>query len=672
MLRSYLTVGLATCLALAASGAAQECSPPSSTFDLIQTRIFDHGCTQSYCHGENQVAGLDLRASHSYDSLLPENPTGPRTGEYFNFVEPGRPGDSSLWLTLAKKTLQLADVPGAAMPIGGAPLTHDELDGIRLWIMAGAPRNGIVDGVSTLIPPCPPAASDEVDGLPPPCAAGERNLLLPDLVAEPPRDVRVLYQRGHRIVSFTTAVGNKGQGPLVVQAASHPTGPGQSVDALQIIERPDGSKCTRPAGAIIYEFEGKKWAYTDLFRFELRKDDPFTGEAVVRRNKDYYCLLDTDPIRGWENYRHQFEAHCEDDVGRMGISVGYQDLYHRVHPGQWIDLDADPTTTVRPGTYYLVNIADPTDTLAETDDGLAENTGYVQVNVNLADISGGDSSPPGAESPGVDEPPRTPSVPDQPGRLARPTRAARPARAPRPTRAPRPARPVIGQSPTPPATAVSQPPTPTPQPTVRQVRERPRRPPQPTRVPRPTRPPRPLRPGEQPATTVAPSAPQHQTPTAARSTGVPAAPSATSCNDACAYGVSQVRMTWYDQTGLDLSLYVSKRSCPALTPAAGERVSVQMANWRATAHEPTTHRYTADLLLSSAASAAGDGSELHLKPIGDGLRITYEAAQQAPARASDATNFPVAFDLCLIIGDQAVTVGLACQPKSTGMLCHQL
>ena len=613
MSRRGLLVGLVLGVVVAVPGIAQEgpCTAPPSTFELIQTRIFNRGCTQSYCHGDARVAGLDLRAGAAYDSLLPAQRSGPYTGEHYNFVEPGRPGESSLWLTLAKKTLELPDVLGAAMPIGGAPLSEDELEGIRLWIMAGAPRTGTVNGVASLIPACPSPTPTDAGQLPPPCRATDRNLLLPDLVTDPPQNVRVLYQGGRRVISFTTAVGNTGQGPLIVQPAARPTAAGQSLDAVQIIHRADGSKCTRPAGAVTYESDGKKWAYADLVLFELRKGHPFTGEVVARRNKDYYCLLDTDRIRGFTGYPRQYEAHCEDDIGRMGISVGYKDLYHRVHPGQWIDLDADPGTSIPTGAYYLVNVADPLNDLAETNGERAANSGYVRVNVNLPDIR-----------------PRTPA----PLPTATPTATAR--------------RPV---------------------PTAR-VRL-----PRPTRVPRPPRPPRPTRvprPGAPTATPAVPPPPP--TPTAPTAPTAPASGGDAACRNACAYQVSQVRLTWYDQTGLALSFNVSPRSCPVIAPAAGDPFTLHMGNWRATRGEPTAHRYDAALRLATPSAAAADGRTLSLVRSGTALRVLFKASAPAIARAADGSNFPVAFDLCVTIGGHAVSASLACQPKSTGLLCHQL
>jgi len=424
------------------AAAQSNCPPATSTYDLIQRGIFEvHGCTMSYCHGDNAQEGLDLRAPQSYANLVSpdENPSELEPGDYEE-VEPGHPEASFLWLKLAAKTLGTKGVPGAPMPIGRLPISENELEGVRLWILAGAPKDGFVNGVSALIQPC--AASQPTDAsIPPPCGNDTADLVLPDLTVDPPKDIRVLYKGQHRVIEFTTAVENVGNGPLIVQAASTPTGPAQSVNAVQIIQKADGTQCSRPAGQIMYEVDGYKWAYGNMADFELRKDNPQTGPVVARASKSAFCLLDSDLIDPNGYAPHQFDAHCEDTIGRMGISSGYKDLYSRVYPAQWLDLDADPSTPVRPGTYYLVNVVDPTKTFLEDNNGRADNSSYTRVVVKLP-------------APDVVEPTPTPTPTSakHPPRTPRPVRPRHPTRAPQPTRATHPVRtPNVPQHPQGPA-----------------------------------------------------------------------------------------------------------------------------------------------------------------------------------------------------------------------------
>src|SRR6185369_13890981 len=80
-------------------------------------------------------------------------------------------GRSLLWLNLAGGTLPGQwRAPLRAMPLGGLPsLTLDELDLVRMWIEAGASRDGIVPGSGDLFDAClPPPQPIKVKPLAPP------------------------------------------------------------------------------------------------------------------------------------------------------------------------------------------------------------------------------------------------------------------------------------------------------------------------------------------------------------------------------------------------------------------------------------------------------------------------------------------------------------------------
>ncbi|MBI3783995.1 MAG: hypothetical protein HY270_11400 [Deltaproteobacteria bacterium] len=464
-MKRVLPLGVIFILWASAAGSAQDCAAPTSTFDAVQRGVFDlHGCTRSYCHGSGKSDGIDLRAGVSYDVLLqphkaPDDPPD-EPGELL--VVPRDPTNSILFQALAAKTQGWQNPAVAPMPLDGLPLNPDELEGIRRWILAGAPQTGFVAGVSALLNPCPPASTDS--GPLPACDPSDASLLLPDLKAEPPTDVRLIYQAGHRILDFTTSVDNVGDGPLIIQAATPAANPGQILSAIQVILRNDGSKCAHPAGVIRFADDGQHWAYAQTVNYELRRDDPQTGDLVALSSKTAFCLLDTDPISQSDTRPHQFDAHCTDNIGRMGISVGYKDVYHRIHPSQWIDLDNDPEAAIDPGTYYLVNVANPNNTLWEKNNSREQNMSYRSISVNLSDLNPPSEQAvtptptpempqPTTTAPAIDTPSRHPSPPVRPRpqpRPTRPDRAPHPERSPRATATPRPDRTDGPQHPSPP------------------------------------------------------------------------------------------------------------------------------------------------------------------------------------------------------------------------------
>src|SRR5438128_2713801 len=98
--------------------------------------------------------GLDLLPDVAYQNLVDVfSPAG-----QMNRVTPGDEKQSFLWRKLAKATLALADVPGAAMPNGLAPIPEAQLEALKIWIRAGAPATGVVGGTESLLSSCLPAA----------------------------------------------------------------------------------------------------------------------------------------------------------------------------------------------------------------------------------------------------------------------------------------------------------------------------------------------------------------------------------------------------------------------------------------------------------------------------------------------------------------------------------
>ncbi len=149
--------------------AQQSCDRQfDSTYELIQEAIFDNkGCTAASCHGAAVQGGLDLREGRSYEALV-DAPA--QTVDGFSLVVPGQKEQSLLWYNLAAATLpDQWEAPLRAMPIGVAPLSVDELEAMREWIEAGAPREGVLPITGDLLDAClPPAKPIEIDPLEPP------------------------------------------------------------------------------------------------------------------------------------------------------------------------------------------------------------------------------------------------------------------------------------------------------------------------------------------------------------------------------------------------------------------------------------------------------------------------------------------------------------------------
>ena len=122
----------------------------SVSFDQIQTQIFDAGnattgrCTQDFCHsGQFPQGDLSLEADKSYDQLVDVQPvrSSARSRGLLR-IAPGDLQKSFLWLKVLEfsqpGSLQFGD--GSPMPQVGNPLPQEQLNLLRDWIQAGAPR----------------------------------------------------------------------------------------------------------------------------------------------------------------------------------------------------------------------------------------------------------------------------------------------------------------------------------------------------------------------------------------------------------------------------------------------------------------------------------------------------------------------------------------------------
>jgi hypothetical protein len=237
------------------------------------------------------------------------------------------------------------------------------------------------------------------------CNPNDPNLLPPNLVAQPPSKVRALQRSGDRKIIFTTTVGNVGKGPLILTGQTVQTPSGPVTQATQQVWRKDGTTCDHVAGYFEFHPSHNHWHVNDFASYELRKDDPFTGQLVAKSDKVSFCLIDVTELRGYTG-PHQVFADCTNQEGTQGISVGFADVYDNFLPDQWIDLDSDPQHPVPAGQYFLVNVADPDSLILEVDNNPRDRSGVVSVSVPALIGTGGGGGTPSPHPPHPQRPPR--------------------------------------------------------------------------------------------------------------------------------------------------------------------------------------------------------------------------------------------------------------------------
>ena len=100
--------------------------------------IFTATCAFSGCHaGSNPEEGQNLSAGQTFANVV-NVPSRQLPG--MNRVTPGRPDSSYLVLKLTGMHLD-AGGSGGQMPLGGTPLSMDQLGAIGRWILNGALNN---------------------------------------------------------------------------------------------------------------------------------------------------------------------------------------------------------------------------------------------------------------------------------------------------------------------------------------------------------------------------------------------------------------------------------------------------------------------------------------------------------------------------------------------------
>ena len=141
---------LAACTGGGEPGTAPE--TPRTSFARIQSHIFAQSCVSCHTAGTTHAtsSGLVLDAKVAYENLVGAQPVNAnaRTQQMLR-VAPGDPERSLLLHKLHLTPGHHAQDFGSPMPLGGVPLSVGQLEYIRQWIAAGAPKTG--DAIDTLL-----------------------------------------------------------------------------------------------------------------------------------------------------------------------------------------------------------------------------------------------------------------------------------------------------------------------------------------------------------------------------------------------------------------------------------------------------------------------------------------------------------------------------------------
>jgi hypothetical protein len=168
-------------------------------------------------------------------------------------------------------------------------------------------------------------------------------------------------------------------GPARSSSVAAQLTPDNTQDVNQWIFDSDGVSHTEtPVGRFV--LENGYWRFEDSARYLLREvnEDASVGEIVGSQEKVAYCLVDTAQVPPPTPPGTPASAHytsCGQGSNQvMGISVGWYDLYSRGLSRQNIVL-----TSISSGTYWLENVADPSNRFSESNND--NNNHLIQVTI---------------------------------------------------------------------------------------------------------------------------------------------------------------------------------------------------------------------------------------------------------------------------------------------------
>jgi hypothetical protein len=179
---------------------------------------------------------------------------------------------------------------------------------------------------------------------------------------------------GRRLLRFDTIIVNVGDGPFVVKGrrACTSTTACPTMTARQRIATDTGRTRLLPSSGVMrYAVDGHD--HWHIHRFESYELIPLDGgrpDAPLRGAKVGYCFFDNVPKRLHLEGAPQRRVHEESGCGtkaslttKVGLSVGWGDLYPWHFGGQYIDI-----TGVPPGDYRVCVTTDPKDRFVEKND----------------------------------------------------------------------------------------------------------------------------------------------------------------------------------------------------------------------------------------------------------------------------------------------------------------
>jgi hypothetical protein len=142
-----------------------------SSFNLIQTKIFNTSCALSGCHSSEKDSSfpehrLLLTEGVAYDNLVNKDPNNEHAlHDELKIVKPGDSEKSLLMHKLHCHESHHQNDYGNVMPLGREPLSKGQIDFITAWINEGAPKNEVINADPQLLEDNVPSCNEDFTAL---------------------------------------------------------------------------------------------------------------------------------------------------------------------------------------------------------------------------------------------------------------------------------------------------------------------------------------------------------------------------------------------------------------------------------------------------------------------------------------------------------------------------
>jgi hypothetical protein len=216
-----------------------------------------------------------------------------------------------------------------------------------------------------------------------PVARAGANDRLPDLRMAKLLDLRIqVTSTGRRLLRFSAMMQNGGAGAFELRSTRPNTATPWDINQV-IFNDAAGSRQVDTVSKMSYGGDGHGHWHIE----RVVDSDLFSSVRTVHGSKIGFCFFDTNRwapgLTGSPSspvYRETDCARQSELTSRMGLSVGWGDLYQWSLPFQWIDI-----TGVPGGDYYLRAIVDARDEYLESSD--TNNCSYTRVRFSTTGTS---------------------------------------------------------------------------------------------------------------------------------------------------------------------------------------------------------------------------------------------------------------------------------------------